>query len=77
MSSYVYIKSEPQLWTVGFYEPNGCWQPESDWDNPQDAAERVAWLNGGRRETEKAPSEAATSSGAHEISQLQNITQGG
>ena len=27
---YVYIKSEPGLWTVGFYDPNGKWIPESD-----------------------------------------------
>jgi hypothetical protein len=44
---YVYIKSEPQLWTVGFYEPNGKWQPESDQDSEEQAAERVHWLNGG------------------------------
>lgn len=43
---YVYIKSEPGLWTVGFYAPNGEWNPESDHDKPKDAAERVAWLNG-------------------------------
>lgn len=43
---YVYIKSEPNLWTVGFYDPNGKWQPESDHDNKEEAASRVAWLNG-------------------------------
>jgi hypothetical protein len=43
---YVYIKSEPQLWTVGFYDPNGKFQPESDHDNTEDAAARVAYLNG-------------------------------
>jgi hypothetical protein len=44
---YVYIQSEPGLWTVGFYDPNGNWQPESDHDSPEKAAERVAYLNGG------------------------------
>lgn len=44
---YVYIKSEPSLWTVGFYDPEGKWQPESDHANKQDAADRVAYLNGG------------------------------
>ncbi len=29
---YVYLRSEPQLWTVGFYTPNGEWIPESDYD---------------------------------------------
>jgi len=44
---YVYRKLEVQLWTVGFYSPDGVWHPESDHDNEQDAANRVHWLNGG------------------------------
>lgn len=44
--SYVYIKSEPQLWTVGFYDPQGKWRSDSDHDAREDAAERVAYLNG-------------------------------
>ena len=43
---YVYIQSEPGLWTVGFYDPTGAWQPESDRTTPEAAAARVAWLNG-------------------------------
>jgi DNA-directed RNA polymerase specialized sigma24 family protein len=45
---YVYIQSErnPDLWTVGFYTPGGEWIPESDHGNPEDAAERVYYLNG-------------------------------
>lgn len=34
---YVYIKSEPQLWTVGFYTPEGRWEPESDHSSAEDA----------------------------------------
>ncbi len=45
---YVYIKSEPRLWTVGFYEPNGKWQPESDHASTDEAAKRVHYLNGGK-----------------------------
>ena len=45
---YVYIKSEPGLWTVGFYSPDGKWHPESDHDSVDEAAKRVYWLNGGR-----------------------------
>lgn len=45
---WVYIKSEPNLWTVGFYEPGGGWHSESDFDNPADAAARVHYLNGGK-----------------------------
>lgn len=44
---WVYIKSEPELWTVGFYDPNGKFQPESDHQDSEKAAERVVWLNGG------------------------------
>lgn len=43
---YVYIQSEPTLWTVGFYRPDGTFVPESDHDNPAKAAERVHYLNG-------------------------------
>ena len=45
---YVYIKTESCLWTVGFYDPKGKWNSESDWDNKEDAAKRVAWLNGNK-----------------------------
>ena len=27
---YVYIKSEANLWTVGFYDPDGNWHGDSD-----------------------------------------------
>jgi hypothetical protein len=47
---YVYIRSEPGLWTVGFYRPDGTWESESDHTDKQQAAERVAWLNGSRAE---------------------------
>ncbi len=43
---YVYIRSEERLWTVGFYDPSGDWHPDSDYNDPEQAAERVAWLNG-------------------------------
>jgi len=43
---YVYIRSEPGLWTVGFYRPDGTWISESDHDSREAAAGRVAYLNG-------------------------------
>ena len=46
---YVYIRSEPGLYTVGFYRPNGDWEPESDHESTYAAAERAAWLNGSRQ----------------------------
>ena len=33
-------------WTVGYYKPDGTWVPESDHPTPEEAAKRVAWLNG-------------------------------
>jgi hypothetical protein len=44
---YVYIQSEPQLWTVGFYRPaDSKWMPESDHGTPGEAAQRASELNG-------------------------------
>lgn len=51
---YVYIESESwvengiryHLYTVGFYKPDGSFYPESDHDNKDSAAKRVAYLNG-------------------------------
>jgi hypothetical protein len=43
---YVYIQSEPTLWTVGHYSPDGQWHTDSDHTEQEKAAERVAWLNG-------------------------------
>ena len=51
--SYVYIRSEPQLWTVGFYTPDGAWETESNHDSKEEAAERVHWLNGGKASKKK------------------------
>lgn len=45
---YVYIETEHNLWTVGFYKPDGKFSPESDWDSKEGAAKRVHYLNGGK-----------------------------
>ena len=34
------------LWTVGFYSPDGKWNPESDYPNQIEASQRVRYLNG-------------------------------
>lgn len=44
---YVWIDSEPGLYTVGFYDPSGKWHPESDHGTRAEAASRVHYLNGG------------------------------
>lgn len=53
--SYVYILSEDwredgerrQLYTVGFYKPDGKFEGDNDFNNKGDAADRVNYLNGG------------------------------
>ena len=61
---YVYLKSEPGLWTVGFYDPVGFWHSESDHCSTADAAQRVAWLNGsGRASTRPDPMSQALNEG--------------
>lgn len=49
--SYVYQRTEFSpycLFTVGYYDPNGKWIPESDHDTSEEAAKRTAWLNGNK-----------------------------
>lgn len=43
---WVYVKSEPRLWTVGFYAPDGTWHTDSDHEFQDAAADRCAYLNG-------------------------------
>ena len=45
------------LYSVGFYRPDGTWVPEFDTNNKEEAAKRVAWLNG-KANTDRALSEA-------------------
>lgn len=47
MSAWIYWKSEPKLWTVGYYDPQGKKEPESDHHTQEEAAARVHYLNGG------------------------------
>ena len=49
--TWVYTSFETGLWTVGFYNPSGKFQPESDHGSPDAAAERVHYLNGGSTAT--------------------------
>jgi hypothetical protein len=45
--AWTYLRSEPGLWTAGYYKPNGKWEPDSDHGTPEEAADRVHFLNGG------------------------------
>lgn len=47
---WVYRRTEPGLYTVGYYSPQGEWQPEGDYPTREEAAERVHFLNGGKLE---------------------------
>lgn len=58
MSIFVYKQTEPQLWTVGHYYNDGkrdVWDAESDHGTPEEAAERVRFLNGGAPATAAKP----------------------
>jgi len=46
---YVYIKTEPQVYTVGYYGPDGDFVCESDHSSTDSAAARVSYLNGGKK----------------------------
>jgi hypothetical protein len=48
--NWIYIKSEPGLYTVGFYAPDGEWHPDSDHTDREEAAKRVHYLNGGKEQ---------------------------
>ena len=43
---WVYVRSEPQLFTVGFFDPRGRWHSDSDHGSREEAAARAAYLNG-------------------------------
>lgn len=49
--AWVYIRNRepgfPSFYTVGFYDPNGNFHSDSDFDSRDEARERVHYLNGG------------------------------
>lgn len=51
---YVYIESEPGLWTVGFFDQTGKWHPDSDHETKGKAASRVAGINGHNQSLDEA-----------------------
>lgn len=50
---YVFIKSEPRLWTVGFFQPDGKFYPIEDFSSPEEAGRHTAFLNGGPNPEER------------------------
>lgn len=56
---YVYMRTEQspyELYTVGFYDPQGKWITDSDYNKAEEAAERVHYLNGGAESSTKGSS---------------------
>ncbi len=50
--NWVFVSFESGLWTVGFYKPDGKFEPEGDYDSRAEAAQRVHYLNGGQGSAE-------------------------
>lgn len=44
--SWVFKRTEPGLWTSGYYDPEGRFEPQADHDSAEAAADHVAYLNG-------------------------------
>jgi hypothetical protein len=47
---FVYLYTEGSgdpFYTVGFYDPQGNWHPDSDHISQDEAARRIHYLNGG------------------------------
>lgn len=50
---WVYIRTRDDseiMYVVGFYDPSGIFQPDSDFFDRDEARERVHYLNGGKNE---------------------------
>lgn len=50
--TWVFMKSE-QLWTVGYYKPDGRFYPVQDFPTQRDAAQYVNYLNGGEKQPQR------------------------
>lgn len=74
--TWVYVRSEPGLWTVGFYDPQGKWQPDSDHGSTQAAADRAAYLNGSAPAPSTPPPAGAQQAVAKWIDDPHDIEQG-
>lgn len=51
---YMYKRTEPQLWTVGYHDGH-TFEPESDHGCPGCASRRVILLNGGDPDKDDSP----------------------
>ncbi len=56
-TKYIYKQTERgqyPLWTVGYIDRDGDFNPESDHSSKDEAADRTHWLNGGNLTTKSA-----------------------
>lgn len=44
---WIFIEYVPRTWVVGFYKPDGKLEAVEDYNDKEQAAERVHYLNGG------------------------------
>ena len=44
---YVYIETKKEIYTVGFFSPDGTWHPDSDFGSKLEARTLIHYLNGG------------------------------
>lgn len=56
---WLYRRTAPAAWQVGFFDPVGDWHADSVHTSPDAAAERAHWLNGGPPTPPPAPATAA------------------
>jgi hypothetical protein len=54
---YYYKRTERQLWTVGHNDSDDKFMPESDYGSKEEAAKRVAYLNGGESNESESTNE--------------------
>lgn len=43
---YIYQQTANNIWSVGFFDPDGEFKIETSHSDPTSAAQRTAWLNG-------------------------------
>lgn len=48
--TWLYVKAETNLYTVGFFDSAGNWHTDRDYPSQEEAAKRVRWLNGFRED---------------------------
>ena len=47
IGTWLYLLQENGKYSVGFFKPTGEWRSESEWEDSEQAQNRVNYLNGG------------------------------